>query len=1209
MSNEPSKDPILRGVIRHERNRGSVYGPNDETARAAFLLPDGSKSNFTPDPDGVNVNGGRLARLIYQAKMPAEPSEFGSSRSGAWLSTIWTSPPEPPTAKAVFYGYYLTAKGHQGHAALPQSNSVLVVKGETGSGQAHGKTEAAVFAAAHERVPATSIEEAHGLLDEDGDVLVSEGAESLVEEDGSVEAYVFTNGKLVCNQNVLVFDGPDIGWNHDPELDDDDGDGSLDGGDGAAAPGAIYPGYGTAWNNAGLTSGFAAGIAKARKPESGGVPWTHGYFVSKRGARAFSFRHQKSFGVSVTGFDPGDGSGARQMPYLGVGVDAAAAPLHLKGPIALEQRLERTGAQSSPYGLGEIAFHGATDFGPRTIKMGGVRLDVTRTTRGAEDAEAIIATRAGGALRDRLHVGGGVWIEGAAGGDQGVGTLNLSGLYVDGELALGSEPDAADPVVAISVARTGKGMVVKSTAPADRRFRGVQLYRHADTDDAAAAELVDFFPGRAGKKIKIVDTDSLDPGRTYFYYEASVSRADVESGLRVQIGSAVYRAIQGGDMEDGAVDLAGAKVTGKDLANIDGARAGKLDGVATGATKNVTYRQATAPAGGSYTTGDHWVDTGSSPRVHYVWDGAAWEAVGRNTTATTHLSDAGALSRKSAVDLATGDVTNKSLANVDGGAASKLGGIEAGATAGATAGSNIRDSGGNVVGDNALLNNKAHSGRGYNRNPTFQRWTAGLPDNWSLVGTPAVTRQTASPRYGDSALEVAYAAADNQYLVSGSAEIRVPPDDAAYYFVEYEVELVSGDFNRAGIWWRVNYQDSSNFKAFLLDLKDEHPTATTGKVYAGAKVMAAAVTGAPTGLPGSALLHLIGNHGLFGDTVSAKTLRWHRVEIRKATRQEIRAELALDDAGRIPIANVSGAGPLAGRTKILLGDIDAAAATPTVLGPQRLSGLVLDPNFLDPDYWACSNGGQIVTGTPGAGAMSCKAAFQADSGSAGAALMQAFAARGALIPCEPNATYSIQAITRMTAGFNGCCQVGLTFFQHNGAASAIDASEVVSGVDHTASPVGTALNENLVGTFTTPSDCDQIRVTARVNFGPNFPPPLPVGIGLIGRLRITPAASFINLGGPAAQTIGSGAVTAIASSIAVDTEGGAATDDLDTINGGVEGHILIVKTASAARVVTLKDGAGNLQLAGDFVMDSPNDRATLIHQGTGWVEIARSSNS
>tara|TARA_Y100000310_G_scaffold319140_1_gene374059 strand:+ start:1167 stop:1643 length:477 start_codon:yes stop_codon:yes gene_type:complete len=92
-------------------------------------------------------------------------------------------------------------------------------------------------------------------------------------------------------------------------------------------------------------------------------------------------------------------------------------------------------------------------------------------------------------------------------------------------------------------------------------------------------------------------------------------------------------------------------------------------------------------------------------------------------------------------------------------------------------------------------------------------------------------------------------------------------------------------------------------------------------------------------------------------------------------------------------------------------------------------------------------------------------------------------------------------------------------------------------------------------------------------------------------------------------TIATGAVTATQTLHKIDTESDAATDDLDTISGGVEGYLLIIYPEDSARTVVAKDGTGNLSLAGDFSMDHADDRLTLLHDGTNWVELSRSSNA
>jgi len=94
--------------------------------------------------------------------------------------------------------------------------------------------------------------------------------------------------------------------------------------------------------------------------------------------------------------------------------------------------------------------------------------------------------------------------------------------------------------------------------------------------------------------------------------------------------------------------------------------------------------------------------------------------------------------------------------------------------------------------------------------------------------------------------------------------------------------------------------------------------------------------------------------------------------------------------------------------------------------------------------------------------------------------------------------------------------------------------------------------------------------------------------------------------------ISSGVITINSSSISVDTEGSAASDDLDTINGGLVGQTLILRASNNSRTVVVKDGAGNIELAGDFSLTQIRDCIFLLCiavSGTyHWIEVSRSDN-
>jgi len=99
---------------------------------------------------------------------------------------------------------------------------------------------------------------------------------------------------------------------------------------------------------------------------------------------------------------------------------------------------------------------------------------------------------------------------------------------------------------------------------------------------------------------------------------------------------------------------------------------------------------------------------------------------------------------------------------------------------------------------------------------------------------------------------------------------------------------------------------------------------------------------------------------------------------------------------------------------------------------------------------------------------------------------------------------------------------------------------------------------------------------------------------------------------PASElTIATGAVTVAKTQHTIDTEGDAASDDLDTLtaSGVQDGAIVILRPENAARVVTVKHATGNIDLAGnaDFVMNDAQASILLQYDltATTWYEICR----
>jgi len=98
--------------------------------------------------------------------------------------------------------------------------------------------------------------------------------------------------------------------------------------------------------------------------------------------------------------------------------------------------------------------------------------------------------------------------------------------------------------------------------------------------------------------------------------------------------------------------------------------------------------------------------------------------------------------------------------------------------------------------------------------------------------------------------------------------------------------------------------------------------------------------------------------------------------------------------------------------------------------------------------------------------------------------------------------------------------------------------------------------------------------------------------------------------GKTTLTIASGEITVTKSFHQIETEGGAGTDYLDTINGGVDGMILVLMSYSSIHDVILRDSVGNIQIAGDFTLSTRAKTITLIRSTISdeWFELSRSDN-
>ena len=91
-------------------------------------------------------------------------------------------------------------------------------------------------------------------------------------------------------------------------------------------------------------------------------------------------------------------------------------------------------------------------------------------------------------------------------------------------------------------------------------------------------------------------------------------------------------------------------------------------------------------------------------------------------------------------------------------------------------------------------------------------------------------------------------------------------------------------------------------------------------------------------------------------------------------------------------------------------------------------------------------------------------------------------------------------------------------------------------------------------------------------------------------------------------TIASGAITVTTDEALVDTEGAAATDDLDTVNGVPNGKRILLRPASSSRDVVVKDGT-NIKVSGQCTLANVEDLILLASNGVILREVARSENA
>lgn len=108
---------------------------------------------------------------------------------------------------------------------------------------------------------------------------------------------------------------------------------------------------------------------------------------------------------------------------------------------------------------------------------------------------------------------------------------------------------------------------------------------------------------------------------------------------------------------------------------------------------------------------------------------------------------------------------------------------------------------------------------------------------------------------------------------------------------------------------------------------------------------------------------------------------------------------------------------------------------------------------------------------------------------------------------------------------------------------------------------------------------------------------------VLGMLRFTSARSFTIATGVINIASVTNQIPLRQTRILVDTEGSAASDDLDTINGGQDGDVVILGSVASTRDPTVKNLTGNINIGGDQTLGTTADRLALVYSGTlsQWV--------
>lgn len=274
-------------------------------------------------------------------------------------------------------------------------------------------------------------------------------------------------------------------------------------------------------------------------------------------------------------------------------------------------------------------------------------------------------------------------------------------------------------------------------------------------------------------------------------------------------------------------------------------------------------------------------------------------AAGTSATAAATSATSASASQSAAGASATSASNSANTATVQAGAASSS------ASAASSSAANASTSAASAS-QSALLSATVGS-RAFNANPDFGMWTnaGSWPDGWSGWSTTGTLVRDAGfiSRYG---VRLSGGAATD----GGFVQAGLPKVGAGYSVIEWTVELVSGDFSGAGVYAIATNAGGTYTEGAIVDFWSEHGAGTVGQIYSKSRLVSFTNTTSAVGI-----LHAMTGWTGFARGITAKNIRWLRLNWRPATEAEIRDQTVLTPLTASVATNSLAIADVQGRTE------------------------------------------------------------------------------------------------------------------------------------------------------------------------------------------------------------------------------------------------------------------------------------------------------